>query len=342
MKELDKTVRMEKLVWKDRVIPHYYIDSNGVLYKYQTPLSTWKINGRNYSRIVVDGKQWQYRIDYMVAYTFLGQKEDAVRLVHINGDIADDRLENLMWFRKADIQEKYRNFSYVEPDGSICEVWAPCITEGNPSLGYEVSTFGEIRDSNHQKVPLYEDHGYKVFYYTDDTPAKRTKIKLVHRAVAEAFIPNPHNHPMVNHIDGNKSNDVVLNLEWVDRSMNSEHAYLQGLNTQASYTEQQVRAACQLLATSDLSQVVISMMTGIDRKTLSDIYRGRRWADVSSQYKMREKKWTPEIKEQISQMIISGMKGKEIYTKLGMEYDQPAISLYERLRRELKSAGKLS
>lgn len=45
----------------------------------------------------------------------------------------------------------------------------------------------------------------------------------VHRLIAKQFIPNPTNRPCVNHIDGNKSNNNVTNLEWVTHSENQIH-----------------------------------------------------------------------------------------------------------------------
>lgn len=69
-------------------------------------------------------------------------------------------------------------------------------------------------------------HGYKYYRLSCNN---QKKMFYAHRLVAEAFISNPNNLPVVNHKDGNKLNNNVNNLEWVSYSQNVEHAYKEKL-----------------------------------------------------------------------------------------------------------------
>lgn len=68
---------------------------------------------------------------------------------------------------------------------------------------------------------------YPTYNLTLDGIKKKTKI---HRMVAETFIDNPENKPIINHIDGDTHNFHISNLEWVTESENSKHARATGLS----------------------------------------------------------------------------------------------------------------
>jgi hypothetical protein len=324
------------LKWKGNIIPEYYITPTGDVYHDDRLLKPQPIAGRNYADLRMNGKVYRYRIDYMVAYTFKPYHDDVIRLVHIDDDISNDHVDNLMWYRKVDVMKEYINLAIIESDGSIEEKWAPCYLEYNPSLQYEVSNMGMIRDAKTgELIPIYDSHGYRVFYYLDEE-SKTTRVQSIHQAVAQAFIPNLNNYPIVNHLDGDKTNCAVWNLEWATIGMNTEHAYRQGLATNERYSSDQIHAVCDLLSRRKIPHVQISFMTGVNRKTISDILRGRRWKDIASQYTFPEKRWSKELQMKVIELVNQGLKGKEVLNRLNLGTDQAAISFYERTRRDYK------
>lgn len=74
--------------------------------------------------------------------------------------------------------------------------------------------------------PLKLTKGYLGIRLYNGINAKTFKI---HRLVAKAFIPNPEKLPQVNHLDGNKENNSVDNLEWCNQIQNMKHSYDIGL-----------------------------------------------------------------------------------------------------------------
>lgn len=77
-----------------------------------------------------------------------------------------------------------------------------------------------LRSNGYFQVTLVKD---KKFYY-----------KSIHRLVAMTYLDNKENKPHVNHIDGNKLNNKVCNLEWCTRSENMQHSYCMGLSKTVS------------------------------------------------------------------------------------------------------------
>ena len=91
---------------------------------------------------------------------------------------------------------------------------------------YWVSNKGRVKSKRKVKKISTNKEGYS---YVCFSKKGITKTFLVHRLVAMAFIPNPFNLPTVNHIDGNKLNNHVPNLEWCSYSNNNIHAFKTGL-----------------------------------------------------------------------------------------------------------------
>jgi hypothetical protein len=119
----------------------------------------------------------------------------------------------------------------------------------------------------------------------------RGKKFRIHRLVAMAFIPNPENKREVNHIDGNKDNNHVSNLEWVTSSENMCHAYRTGLHPvmhgeahpESKYTEEDIHNVCKLIVEGK-TRKEISKLTGVSYTTVCDISIGKAWTRISSQY----------------------------------------------------------
>lgn len=88
---------------------------------------------------------------------------------------------------------------------------------------YMISSSGRVRRCGSDRDHSVRDRdGY---LSTDLYEGGERVTRRVHRLVAEAFIPNPDGKPVVNHIDGNKHNNDVSNLEWVTSKENCRHAW---------------------------------------------------------------------------------------------------------------------
>lgn len=110
----------------------------------------------------------------------------------------------------------------------MTETWRP--VKGYENL-YKVSDHGRVYSERRKRLlspsPVGPTGYFLVTLYNTD---KTKKVTVVHRLVAEAFIPNPDGLPIVNHKDGNKQNNRIDNLEWCTQKENVAHAIRMGVH----------------------------------------------------------------------------------------------------------------
>lgn len=104
---------------------------------------------------------------------------------------------------------------------------------------YEISTCGRIRSNITNKVlrTYVNSAGYVLATFPIGGIKKR---RPVHRLVAAAFIPNPGEKPFVNHIDADRTNNNVENLEWCTASENALHSFRLGRSVRRAHHEKAV------------------------------------------------------------------------------------------------------
>lgn len=94
---------------------------------------------------------------------------------------------------------------------------------------YEVTKFGTVFSNKRNKwlKNIKMKNGY--YYVSMVSDKKKSKMVRIHKIVAEAFLDNPENKPQINHIDANKFNNNLINLEYCTQLENYEHAVMLGL-----------------------------------------------------------------------------------------------------------------
>lgn len=144
---------------------------------------------------------------------------------------------------------------------------------------YTVNRLGQIWSKSGR--PVKGTKNSKGYYQT--TNSEKQKY-LIHRIVAMAWLPNPENKPHVNHIDGNKTNNCVDNLEWCTIIENNRHAVQIGLH---SSRQVQVQSYYIPTKTTTIHNSIIgaSRESGVNEKTLgSGLKRKHPHPYITSEY----------------------------------------------------------
>ena len=187
------------------------------------------------------------------------------------------------------------------------EIWKDVV--GYEGL-YQVSNLGRVKSvariiykdfSNHPTIksqfakynrgevimqPFIKKTGYYTVSLTKD---HKKKTWMIHQLVAKAFIPNPENKEMINHIDCNTLNNRVENLEWCTNSENQIHAMKNGLKVDfganhpnSKLTEDDVRYIREHYIPKDkeFGYVPLSKKFGVSTSTIDSVVYRKRYKDV--------------------------------------------------------------
>lgn len=171
---------------------------------------------------------------------------------------------------------------------------------------YCVSTMGRLKTKSYTYYKRNDPLCYYVPEILSNTNPKGFYLSAsfngthyrLHIIIARTFIDNPLNKPQVNHINGKKDDNRLINLEWATNSENGLHAYRIGLNRISDYQKKMISIAnsgskshLSILKESDIVKIreckkdnltnkKIGEMFGVCRQTIEAIVNGRTWKHV--------------------------------------------------------------
>ena len=180
---------------------------------------------------------------------------------------------------------------------------------------YQVSNFGRVKSFHRGTVKILKPALKHCYLFIELNRAGNAEQILIHRLVAQEFIPNPDGKPQVNHRDGHKLNNYVDNLEWVTGSENQQHAVLNGLikSGEKNYNAKLTNGQAEYIRENPnkLSQKELADKFGVRLATISNVQIGKCYRSAGGTIRSAQK-YTPrlsnEIREEIRQIYIKGDK----------------------------------
>ena len=151
---------------------------------------------------------------------------------------------------------------------------------------YKINDKGEVFSKYKPKTNIVWDKWTPVknvldkgvgYYLVTLTHEGKRKNQFIHRLLAQAFIPNPLSKAHVNHLDGNKTNNLLSNLEWATPQENSQHAVDLGLTTYDHSKKAIIQYDMNMNFISEYTSGKEAQdVTGVARQNISKVLRGLR------------------------------------------------------------------
>lgn len=210
---------------------------------------------------------------------------------------------------------------------------------------YHISNYGRVKSFWHGKTkilkPVATPNGYlRVSLIING----EKKGGMIHRLVAENFLPNHDNNLVVNHIDGQKLNNHASNLEWCTLQENVKHAVATGLqgsgedSHRALLTNEQVKWCREVYKPrdKDFGSAALARKLGVGLSVIHTAVHGDCYKPASGEvHKKRQRKdrLPNEIRREIQGLYVKGSKDFNIYT-LAEKYGVASATIATILRED--------
>ena len=196
-------------------------------------------------QLYINKKNKRLSVGKLVAQAFIPKlREEEVYVTHIDEDINNNKVDNLLWITAQENSNntwKKRRENNTTGAGqkrqskkreNIVDLTHYVLNENeerqviidNELTYYSINKLGQVKNLNTKK--FLKGTNLHSYIYVNLTVGKKRKNRAVHQLVAQAFLPNPNNYIIVDHINGDRQDNRVENLRWASALENANNKHL--------------------------------------------------------------------------------------------------------------------
>lgn len=324
----------------------------------------------NYSKLLYDGR---YDLYSGILYDAPGKEltyYQALQVIDFAKDLRFDqnpriygeRIDECCWDKRNDYSQKIYHGHYenlrIDEKARVCfmlfafthRVWKVVYINGYQTQ-YLISSDGRVanRITGDKLSPYTRPDSYTCMgLYIN----KKRSFYGVHRLVARAFIPNPDDKPEVNHIDSNKNNNSVSNLEWVTHLENVLYGWSIGEYRSSPKQKGKASPLCKFNDT-EFNTVIQLMRDGVSCHSIGQILNDSKYENLARRITvgyypeileeypdvMNARRYFLKDKAKISTLIDQGYDNNYIIDILGLNNDKHTRDVLNKRRYNRKTYG---
>lgn len=196
-------------------------------------------------QLYINKKNKRLSVGKLVAQAFIPKlREEEIYVTHIDEDINNNKVDNLLWITAQENSNntwKKRRENNTTGAGqkrqskkreNIVDLTHYVLNENeerqiiidNELTYYSINKLGQVKNLNTKK--FLKGTNLHSYIYVNLTVGKKRKNRAVHQLVAQAFLPNPNNYIIVDHINGDRQDNRVENLRWASALENANNKHL--------------------------------------------------------------------------------------------------------------------